>query len=204
MATGFVDLIRHGEPVGGRRYRGQLDDPLSELGWQQMWHAVGANRPWQRVITSPLARCRAFAQALAEADGVPLEVEPRFKEIGFGAWEGRSRDELQAELGTDLRRFYVDPEANRPAGAEPLEAFSVRVLAAWEEWTLRHGEERMLVVAHAGVIRAILAGVLAIPRRNYYQLNVDNAGLTRIQFFDERPPVVMFHGGSRGGHAVDD
>ena len=31
-----IDLIRHGEPVGGRRYRGQIDDPLSEKGWKQM------------------------------------------------------------------------------------------------------------------------------------------------------------------------
>ena len=36
-----IDLIRHGEPVGGRKYRGQTDDPLSEKGWEQMWKAVG-------------------------------------------------------------------------------------------------------------------------------------------------------------------
>ena len=36
-----IDLIRHGEPVGGRKYRGQTDDPLSEKGWAQMWAAVG-------------------------------------------------------------------------------------------------------------------------------------------------------------------
>jgi len=34
--------MRHGEPVGGRAYRGHsIDDPLSEKGWQQMWDAVG-------------------------------------------------------------------------------------------------------------------------------------------------------------------
>jgi len=36
-----LDLMRHGEPVGGRRYRGQMDDPLSEKGWAQMRNAVG-------------------------------------------------------------------------------------------------------------------------------------------------------------------
>lgn len=204
MATGFVDLIRHGEPVGGRRYRGQLDDPLSELGWAQMWHAVGENRRWQRIVTSPLSRCRAFAEALAEKDGVPLHLDPRLMEVGFGVWEGRSRDELKAELGASLGHFYTDPVAHRPEGAESLDDFSARVLAAWQEWTERHGDERVLMVVHAGVIRAILGGVLGIPHQNYYRLNVDNAGLTRIQFFDERPPLVMFHGGSRGGHAVED
>ena len=37
MSDTVIDLIRHGEPVGGRRYRGHIDDPLSERGWQQMW-----------------------------------------------------------------------------------------------------------------------------------------------------------------------
>ena len=35
-----IDLLRHGEPLGGGRYRGQMDDALSEKGWQQMWQAV--------------------------------------------------------------------------------------------------------------------------------------------------------------------
>ncbi|MHB1590203.1 MAG: histidine phosphatase family protein [Sulfuricella sp.] len=41
MKSTTIDLIRHGEPVGGRRYRGRTDDPLSEKGWNQMWTAVG-------------------------------------------------------------------------------------------------------------------------------------------------------------------
>ena len=42
-----LDLMRHGEPVGGRRYRGRTDDPLSEKGWNQMWTAVGDYRGWR-------------------------------------------------------------------------------------------------------------------------------------------------------------
>lgn len=35
--TTRLDLIRHGEPVGGRRFRGDaVDDPLSDTGWQQL------------------------------------------------------------------------------------------------------------------------------------------------------------------------
>ena len=32
----ILDLIRHGEPEGGVKYRGSLDEPLSTTGWQQM------------------------------------------------------------------------------------------------------------------------------------------------------------------------
>ena len=42
MDDTIIDLIRHGQPQGGSVYRGHgVDDPLSELGWQQMWKAVG-------------------------------------------------------------------------------------------------------------------------------------------------------------------
>ena len=63
-----IDLIRHGEPVGGSKYRGQTDDPLSEKGWEQMRAAVGDHRPWEAILTSPLARCRAFAEKLASGE----------------------------------------------------------------------------------------------------------------------------------------
>ena len=40
-----IDVIRHGEPKGGRRYRGYgIDDPLTETGWQQMWTAMPDTR----------------------------------------------------------------------------------------------------------------------------------------------------------------
>ena len=58
----WVDLLRHGEPVGGSRYRGQVDDALSEKGWQQMWQAVAGRGDWQQIITSPLQRCQAFIE----------------------------------------------------------------------------------------------------------------------------------------------
>lgn len=34
------DLIRHGEPEGGRKFRGSTDHPLSQDGWAQMRYAV--------------------------------------------------------------------------------------------------------------------------------------------------------------------
>ena len=87
-----IDLIRHGEPVGGSKYRGQTDDPLSEKGWAQMRAALVGHQPWEVVVTSPLVRCRAFAEELAARLALPLEVDARLMEIGFGEWEGRTAE----------------------------------------------------------------------------------------------------------------
>jgi alpha-ribazole phosphatase/probable phosphoglycerate mutase len=192
-----IDLLRHGEPVGGRRYRGQVDDALSEKGWAQMWNAVGADPEWQQIVSSPLQRCSAFAASLAESLVLPVQLEPRFREIGFGDWEGKTRDELDRLDPGQIARFYQDPMKNRPPGAEPLDEFTGRVQAAFNDMVGRFAGQSVLVVAHAGVIRAILAYTLDMPLASMYRISVPNAGISRITTHRERGFNFIAHGGSR-------
>ena len=189
-----LDLIRHGEPVGGRKYRGQIDDPLSENGWAQMRAAVGKNAPWSRVISSPLLRCRAFAEALAAQHDLPLTFEARFKEVGFGIWEGKTAAEIELAAPGTLAKFKADPIHARPQGAEPLDVFLARVAAGLERVLLTHPGEHILIVCHAGVIRMVLAHALAIPLANAYRIEVASAGITRLRF-DTGCASLVFHGG---------
>lgn len=191
-----IDLMRHGEPVGGRRYRGQVDDPLSEKGWAQMRTAVGEAAPWTRIVSSPLARCRAFAEALAAERGLPIALEARLMEGGFGEWEGRSAAEIEAASPGALARFKVDPVGARPAGAEPLEDFHARVAAALDDLVARHPNEHLLLVGHAGVMRMALAWALHIPLEHAYRIEVASASLTRLRFDDGRASLI-FHGSAR-------
>jgi alpha-ribazole phosphatase len=195
--TTTIDLLRHGEPVGGKRYRGQLDDPLSELGWRQMWHAASAASPWQAIISSPLSRCREFAQELSSKLSIPLTIDDRLKEVGFGSWEGQTRQMLQAWDDSTLSRFYYDPINNRPAGAEPLQDFSHRVVEALQAAVQNYYGQHILFVAHAGVIRAALASTLNLPLANMYRFSIASASLSRIQIGGQRPPTVIFIGRQR-------
>ncbi|MCB1876318.1 MAG: alpha-ribazole phosphatase family protein [Chromatiales bacterium] len=191
-----IDLIRHGQPVGGRRYRGQIDDPLSDLGWQQMRAAVGDHCPWNRIISSPLSRCRAFAGELAERHSLPLQLEDRIKEVGFGGWEGQTGAQLESADPGVLTRFYHDPIGHRPEGAEPLEDFFGRVNQALDEVLEAHRGEHVLLVTHAGVIRAVLTRVMQAPLSAMYRLHVETASITRIRMDGKRPLTLLFHGGS--------
>jgi len=189
-----IDLLRHGEPVGGSRYRGQLDDVLSEKGWQQMWQAVADHNDWQQIITSPLQRCQAFADLLGEQHGLPVHGEPRFSEVGFGAWEGKTRVQVEQQFPGHLARFYLDPVNQRPAGAEPLDEFLCRVRNGFDELLSRFPGQRVLIVAHAGVIRAILSHALAIPPMAMYRIHVENAGMTRLRTDGQRSFKLLSHG----------
>ncbi len=189
-----LDLIRHGEPLGGQRYRGHRDDPLSDHGWEQMWTAVRNPAPWEEIVTSPLRRCNEFAHRLGDQLRVPVSIEPRLREVSFGSWEGHTAEELRRADPELLARSYRDPVHQRPADAEPLAGFRERVFAAFTDLMNRHQGRHLLVVTHAGVMRAMLAYVLNAPLETLYRVHVDNASLTRVQQTPERPLSLIFHG----------
>jgi alpha-ribazole phosphatase/probable phosphoglycerate mutase len=186
-----IDVIRHGEPVGGRRYRGATDDPLSATGWRPMEEAT-AGRTWNRIITSPLRRCREFAVELGRRLSVPVSVDVRISEQGFGSWEGRTPDELRRQDPDQLRRFYADPLAYRPEGAEPLDDFLRRIGDSWRDILERHRGEHVLVVGHSGTVRAIVSLVLEVPQRSVFRIAIGYAAMARIEFDGERPPTLAF------------
>ena len=196
--TTTIDLIRHGEPVGGHRYRGQIDDPLSDRGWQQMRAAVGDHCPWDSIVSSPLSRCAEFAKELGERHQLAVKLDPQFMEIGFGAWEGKCAEQIQQQTPGALEAFWQDPVVHRPQGAEPLVDFRTRIESAWNKLLHNHAGQQVLVVCHAGVIRMSLQYILGMPIENVFRIKISNAGLTRImidhddnQFY----PQLIFHDG---------
>lgn len=189
----IIDLIRHGEPKGGRAFRGHsIDDPLSEKGWQQMWDAVGDDLPWNQIITSPLERCQAFAEALMDTYDIPCETEDNFKEVGFGCWEGRTPDEIKNDNINEYQNFYLDPVNARPQDAENLDFFIQRVTQAYQQTIEKHQGKHILIVAHAGVNRAIIANALHATPIGLYRIKVNNAGISRIKH-DHLGSHLLYH-----------
>ena len=119
-ASTRLDYLRHGLPEGGSRYRRhRIDDPLSGTGWAQMRATVAELGGWDRIVSSPLARCADFAHWLGAERGLPVSIENDLREVGFGDWEGHTRAQLLAECADEYPAFYADPVHDRPAGAEP-------------------------------------------------------------------------------------
>lgn len=194
--TTYIDVIRHGEPVGGRRYRGYgVDDPLTEKGWAQMRAAVPESPRWQHIVSSPLSRCLAFSEELAGKLAIKFSVDDRLKEIGFGTWEGKTPDEILAVDGEALTHFYDDPIHNRPEGAEPLDTFAARVWRAYQDIAQLHKDKHVLIVAHAGVARAIAANILQIPLDSVYsRLRIEYGGIISSTVNAGAAPKITIQG----------
>lgn len=178
----IVDLIRHGEPLGGRMIRGQgVDHPLSALGWRQMWDAVGTAASWDQIISSPMMRCREFAVRLAAQKGLPLAVEPELREITMGGWEGRRPTDIANDQPDAFAAFRRDPVANRPPGGERLEALQQRIGRAYDRQVVAYPGRRLLIVCHAGVSRAVIGHILDADPQHWYRIQIAYAGLTRVR-----------------------
>ncbi len=179
--TTIIDILRHGEPIGGSKYRGQIDDPLSEKGWQQMRTAVTGRDEWQHIVSSDLSRCADFARELGASLSIGVELDPGFREVGFGRWEGKSASELMAEDLEGTAAFWHDPINNTPPEAEPLREFQERVNTAWQGLLERHAGKHLLLVGHAGMMRILLLNALGLPLEAFYRFDPRNASIVRIR-----------------------
>lgn len=154
-----VDFLRHGETEAGDRLLGRTDAPLSIAGRNAVTGQL-AGASWPVIVSSPLARARETAEIAIERSAARFEVDPDWREMDFGDWDGRPKQ----ELGADPRfaAFYRDPETSPPPNGETADAVRARVKSALERIAARD-ETPVLVVAHGGTIRMALAILLGLP-----------------------------------------
>lgn len=164
MSMTTVDLLRHGELEGGMRYRGNTEAALTDAGrahmdtvWEQLKGHV------ELIVTSPLSRCREPAEAWAEETGIPCHIEPKMREMQYGAWEGLNKPEIEQQFPGWLARWRENPVGMEIPGAEKVEVFAERVIEAWESLLQEHAGQHLLLVGHSGTLRIILAHVLGAP-----------------------------------------
>jgi len=188
----IIDLLRHGEVEGTAwAFRGSTDVPLSRLGRVQM-DAVGLaldDKQFSTIASSPLQRCRLFAESLADARSTKLEVLQDMREIDFGDWEGKGSQELDERL---LKQFWSSPVGFCPPNGEPFDAFATRIISCWEQWTGGADGEHRLLVAHGGVIRVLLGHLLDMPLDSVWRIHLPYASWSRVSLFKGQQPRILF------------
>jgi alpha-ribazole phosphatase len=165
-------LIRHAPVSGPVGTIHPLDAP-ADIGDAAAACRLKARLPNSaHVIASPARRARETALAL----GLQASLQPAFGEQDFGHWTGRSHDELQRDVSAAYDDFWRAPAVNRPPGGESFVEQVARVRAAMDE--LPAGD--VIIVAHAGTVRAALAVALEIAADAALRFVVDPWSLTRL------------------------
>jgi alpha-ribazole phosphatase len=123
-------------------------------------------------ITSSARRAQETALAL----GLQPRVEPAFDEQDFGQWTGRTHDEVRQVFAAAHDDFWCAPARERPPGGESFADQIARVRGAID--ALPQGD--VVIVAHAGTIRAALAIALGIAAETALGFVIDPWSSTRL------------------------
>lgn len=178
----IVDLLRHGALQGGVKYRGRTDDPLTDAGrcaMDTVWHAIA--HEVDVIISSPLSRCATPATAWAQHSNTPYLTDNRLLELDYGSWEGMRTEEIQQQYPSLLEQWRRDPSGMRPPGGESIESLQQRIQACWQELCATYADQRLLVVAHSGSLRMLIAHVMQAPIATTRHLSMPYACWSRIE-----------------------
>lgn len=125
------------------------------------------------LYSSPLQRCRRMAEALDL--GTP-RLDDRLQELHFGTWEFAHWDAIDRG---ELDHWREDFVHRSPPQGESYASLSRRTLAFLDD-AQAQGHRSIIVVTHAGVIRALLAHALGLPLERSLAFRLDFGGLCRL------------------------
>lgn len=183
----IVDVMRHGECEGGEIYRGCTDVALTPHGWQQMNAAVNDEvnnkTDWDLIVSSPLKRCREFAEKYAERIASPLVIEPNLKEINFGDWEGKPVSEVHEQYAKTVTAFYKDPTNNSPPNGESLSSVQQRVSDVFWRHVDQNNDKRLLFIQHGVTIRVLIVELLGLPLAQLGGFEIPFAGHVQFKIY---------------------
>lgn len=155
MTRTHIQFIRHGKTDWNNenRYQGITDIPLNATGREQAATLATAmqGESWDRLVSSPLSRAFETARAVAGAIDIPeadIIPDKRAMERSYGDAEGLTIPEREA----------IWPDGNWP-NLEPWEDVARRGMQMLEDLAKNYPGERVIVVAHGGLINALLATI---------------------------------------------
>jgi len=183
-------FVRHGqtESNAARRYMGQTDSPLTDLGWRQA-DAVAqrlAQLPIDALYASDLGRTMATATAISSTCGQPVIPDPRLREQDFGRFEGMTVDELleaYPEAYAEHRQRTLETAVH---GGESSLQVRERVASFIDDILKRHPGKTIVAVAHGGVMAAVLWHLLDTPYETTRRTHTGNTGLGEFRHDQDR------------------
>jgi len=188
-----IVLVRHGvtHHTTGRRFSGGLggdNPPLSEEGRAQAAEVAAwlseLKESIDVVVASPVRRTRETADVIAAALDLPVEEEPAFAEMEFGAWDGLSFTEVAERDKERLEAWFADMAA-APPGGESFVTVQRRVLAGLDRLLATHQGRTVVVVSHVTPIKTLVAHALDAPLDTLFRMELAPAAVSVLAFYPD-------------------
>jgi broad specificity phosphatase PhoE len=175
----MISFVRHGETAHNRegKFQGRADVELSARGLEQVARLATrlATADIAAVYSSPLARARQTAMAIAAVAGCEVEADNRLIELDYGEWDGRPLVDIDAR---EWAAWRADPTF-APPGGESLIAVTGRVASFCRE-RLADREINVIAVSHVSPIKAAVCWALGVDERATWQMQLGLATITDV------------------------
>ncbi len=185
-------LVRHGVTAHTteKRFSGGLasaNPGLSDEGRDQIrsvasWLSPLADRV-DAVVTSPVRRTRESAEILAQALRHPLQEEPGFAEMEFGAWDGLTFAEVAEKHQADLDAWLGSLDTAPGGTGESFRSVEERVLAGLQRLLDDHPGKTVVVVSHVTPIKTLVAHAVDAPLTSLFRMELSPGSVTVLSFF---------------------
>jgi probable phosphomutase (TIGR03848 family) len=194
MATLF--LIRHGLTAQtGRILYGRTGGvPLDERGRAQAEDLVRRfdGIRLTAVYSSPLERCVATVEPLANARRLPIVVREDLVEMEAGSWTGRSLPQLRRQKRWSA--LLAEPSAfTFPGGGEAFVDAMTRAVAEVRRIARRHRRGRVAIATHGDIVRILMTHFAGAPLDEFHRIVVDPASVSVVQLDGAQPRLLLLN-----------
>ncbi len=193
-----VYLLRHAEVANAQEpvFNGHFDVGLSPHGRDQVREVAEAfkNVDLQAVHCSTLRRTLIGAETIAALHEIQPVAHKELREISVGLWDGMTVREVEEKFPGEIEKRLSNLEEFKVDGGESYHDLADRVLPRFKELVSRHQGETILIMAHGGVNRIILADILGIPLNHIFNLKQDFVAVNVIQYYENTKVVELING----------
>jgi 2,3-bisphosphoglycerate-dependent phosphoglycerate mutase len=176
-------LIRHARSTWNTegRMQGWADMPLDDLGLRQAQALAERlrNYSFDAIYSSPLARARQTAEAVAAYSNLVVVLDDRLKERDLGQWTGLTGSEAEQQFPGI--RLSGEWRITGPPGGEGQAQLAARAAAAFSDILAAHPDGRVAVISHSGTLSAYLAHLLGLSPVSPVHFPLENTGLARVR-----------------------
>jgi probable phosphoglycerate mutase len=159
-----IVLLRHGrtEWNATRRYQGQADPPLDEVGRAQAIEVaslIAAMHP-DLLVSSDLLRAQQTAEKVASLTGLDLCLDPRLRERHLGHWQGLTREEVATRFPDEFAEWLAGRDVTRRGGESRTEVAD-RACELVAELPV---VDVAVLVSHGATVMCLSAALLGLPQ----------------------------------------
>jgi probable phosphoglycerate mutase len=189
-------LVRHGQSLHHKTDQLQWDEaPLSREGREQAGRlAARFSRLYDvaALYSSPLARAWDTAVPIGRALGLEPLPLPDLREISFGQAGAMTMDEFYRRWPKlALQWADLDDLTFRWPGGESRAEFRQRTVRVMEALVWSHPGQRIVVVAHTGILCGYLAHLFLGNAGLWRQMPVRPASVSRVEVGAAEPRLLL-------------